>query len=317
MSSPNHPTCDIKDAFSSNFPNYIPASSNYFPASSRNTSSESSNNSSGLAPIASPTLSLFHNDLYMKVMQAYDAINPPQVTILLPTIVPPSPVLSLSPIMAPKRTSTYLTSTMTQTAIRKLVADSIVATLEEVANIAQRTAATSTKKKSILKTKDMQETFLGVQDAPYITHEFALSGVRLATRIDDLFNQLQRSSVYSKIELRSGYHQLRVRNEDIPKTAFRTRSSIEWYMVGRVAETPKLVTTDCSATMEYEPTTAEENQDRRNEIKARGTLLMALPNKDQLKFHAYKDAKLIMEAIEKKYGGNKESKKVQRTLLKK
>ncbi|GJU26082.1 hypothetical protein Tco_1164703 [Tanacetum coccineum] len=67
---------------------------------------------------------------------------------------------------------------------------------------------------------------------------------------------------------------------------------------------------------EYKPTTAEEKHDKRNEMKARGTLLMSLLNKDQLKFHSYKDAKLLMEAIEKRYRGNKESKKVQRTLLK-
>ncbi|GJU44655.1 putative reverse transcriptase domain-containing protein [Tanacetum coccineum] len=45
----------------------------------------------------------------------------------------------------------------------------------------------------------------------------------LLPRIDDLFDQLQGSSTYSKIDLRSCYHQLRVRDEDIPKTAFRTR----------------------------------------------------------------------------------------------
>ncbi|GJR38544.1 hypothetical protein Tco_1214228 [Tanacetum coccineum] len=96
MSSPNHPTSNIEDAFSSNFLDYIPASPDYSPASPGNTYSSSSNNSFGLVPIASPTLLLFHDDPYMKVMQSYyakESLIPP------PTIVPPSSMLS--PIFNP------------------------------------------------------------------------------------------------------------------------------------------------------------------------------------------------------------------------
>ena len=42
-------------------------------------------------------------------------------------------------------------------------------------------------------------------------------------RIDDIFDQLQGARVFSKIDLRSGYHQLKIRSEDVPKTVFRTR----------------------------------------------------------------------------------------------
>nr|GEZ60973.1 hypothetical protein [Tanacetum cinerariifolium] len=64
------------------------------------------------------------------------------------------------------------------------------------------------------------------------------------------------------------------------------------------------------------PTTAKQRFARKNKLKARGTLLMALPDKHQLKFNSYKDAKTLMEAIEKRFGGKTETKKVQKTLLK-
>nr|GEV82142.1 hypothetical protein [Tanacetum cinerariifolium] len=59
----------------------------------------------------------------------------------------------------------------------------------------------------------------------------------------------------------------------------------------------------------FAPTTVEQKLARKNELKARGTLLMALPDKHQLKFNSYKDAKLLMESIEKRFGGNTETKK--------
>ncbi|GJZ69799.1 hypothetical protein Tco_0633349 [Tanacetum coccineum] len=74
MSSPNHPTSNIEDAYSSNFPNYLPASPDYVPASPGKTYSSSSN-SFGIVPLASPTLSLFHDDPYMKIGESSSKIS--------------------------------------------------------------------------------------------------------------------------------------------------------------------------------------------------------------------------------------------------
>nr|GEY06151.1 hypothetical protein [Tanacetum cinerariifolium] len=97
MSSPNHPTTDIKDAFSSKFPNYTTASPNYFPASPENISLDPLDNLSKYL-LASLAISPFHN------MQAYN--------------------------VPPKRTSTSETSAMTHAVIRKLVANSVATALE-------------------------------------------------------------------------------------------------------------------------------------------------------------------------------------------
>ncbi|GJW98984.1 hypothetical protein Tco_0180792 [Tanacetum coccineum] len=63
-------------------------------------------------------------------------------------------------------------------------------------------------------------------------------------------------------------------------------------------------------------TTAEEKAQRRFELKSRSTLLMGIPNEHQLKFNSIKDAKSLMQVVEKRFGGNAATKKTQRNLLK-
>ncbi|GJR28954.1 hypothetical protein Tco_1105186 [Tanacetum coccineum] len=60
----------------------------------------------------------------------------------------------------------------------------------------------------------------------------------------------------------------------------------------------------------------EQKLARKNELKAKSTLLLAIPDEHLLKFHGIKDAKTLWEAIKARFGGNKESKKMQKTILK-
>ncbi|GJU76932.1 hypothetical protein Tco_1274002 [Tanacetum coccineum] len=99
---------DVENAFSSTHsPNYTPASPNYFPASPGNTPSDSLDDLTKDL-LASLAISPFHDDPYMKVMQAYNStsnespIPPPQAHIAPPTVLPPSLVLPLSPMFDPQ-----------------------------------------------------------------------------------------------------------------------------------------------------------------------------------------------------------------------
>nr|GFB07822.1 xylulose kinase-1 [Tanacetum cinerariifolium] len=64
------------------------------------------------------------------------------------------------------------------------------------------------------------------------------------------------------------------------------------------------------------PATTKEKVQRRLELKARSTLLMGIPNEHQLNFNSINDAKSLLQAIEKRFGGNPATKKTQRNLLK-
>ncbi|GJU12726.1 hypothetical protein Tco_1135122 [Tanacetum coccineum] len=64
------------------------------------------------------------------------------------------------------------------------------------------------------------------------------------------------------------------------------------------------------------PKTVEQKLARKNELKAKSTLLLAILDEHLLKFHGIKDAKTLWEAIKIRFGGNKESKKMQKTILK-
>ncbi|XP_073276499.1 uncharacterized protein [Primulina huaijiensis] len=69
----------------------------------------------------------------------------------------------------------------------------------------------------------LEKGYIGPSMSPWQLNKATVKNKYPLPRIDELFDQLQGTSVYSKIDLRSGYHQLRVREEDVPMTEFRTQ----------------------------------------------------------------------------------------------
>ncbi|GKA52500.1 hypothetical protein Tco_0745815 [Tanacetum coccineum] len=87
-----------------------------------------------------------------------------------------------------------------------------------------------------------------------------------------------------------------------------------WEVIENGVTLPK--TTIVEGVMTEMPiTTTEEKAQRRLEVKARSTLMMGILNEHQLKFNSIKDAKKLLEAVEKRFGGNEATKKTQRNLL--
>nr|GEX57336.1 hypothetical protein [Tanacetum cinerariifolium] len=117
MSSPNHPTANIEDAFSLNFLDFIPVSPDYVPASPGKTYSSSSNSFS-IVLIASPSLLILHDDPYMKVLQAFYTenlpISPPIITS--PSLIPnPQEFFLSDDLLSPKKQDHDQSSSPTST----------------------------------------------------------------------------------------------------------------------------------------------------------------------------------------------------------
>nr|GEZ56558.1 reverse transcriptase domain-containing protein [Tanacetum cinerariifolium] len=241
MSISTHPIIvssdsDIEDAFSStNTPNYTLASPDYFPALPRNTSPNPLDDLSKYF-LALLAISSFHDDPYIKIMQAYNATNNespilPQALIAPPTVLPPSLVLPLSPMiytlemiiediqvrhqsdmksfldkirklkthkggppdykMAPKRTSPSAAPAMNQAAIRKPVADSVVAALEaQVATMADthNTNRNTGQSETHVVRKCSYKEFMSRQPFNFKGTEGAVGLIRWFERTESLFS---------------------------------------------------------------------------------------------------------------------------------
>ncbi|GKC65099.1 hypothetical protein Tco_1097697 [Tanacetum coccineum] len=87
-----------------------------------------------------------------------------------------------------------------------------------------------------------------------------------------------------------------------------------WEVIENGATLPKIAVVEGVEKVMH-ITSAEDKARRRLEVKARNTLLMGIPNEHQLKFNSIKDAKLLLEAVEKRCGGNAMTKKTKRNLL--
>nr|GEU76077.1 reverse transcriptase domain-containing protein [Tanacetum cinerariifolium] len=287
MSSPNHHTSNIKDAFSSNFP--ILASPDYVSASPRKTYSSSLNDSFGLVPISSPSLLFFHDDSYMKVMHAYYAKESP---IPPPTIVPPSPMFNsqelflLKELFPPKKHGRLERH---EEQIKEIQNHLDELSLDRIETHGRQHRRMPSKRTS-------------TSEAPAMT-----SAANMANADNTNINSEPREAPVAR---KCSYKEFMSCQPFNFKGLEGAVGLIRWFERTESVFSHSNYIEDCKvkfATVDgyvqiVAPTTVEQRLAKKNKLKARGTFLMALLDKHQLKFNIHKDAKFLMKDIEKRFG---------------
>nr|GEZ41304.1 reverse transcriptase domain-containing protein [Tanacetum cinerariifolium] len=249
MSSPNHSTSDIEDAFSSNFPDYIPASPNYKRGRDRSSSStptllqefkigESSQEAYKINSVEFKKLLIkkycprtevqkMEDEFYHLTVKGNDLKTYVRIFLELETLCP-TMVSDYEKMMQafigglPQRPCTVKCNTCNK----------VGHMTRNYRNKGPATTTTNNAHGRAYLQRDRNahrdpNVVTGVAPVARTPYRLAPSYMQELSdqlqEIDDLFDQLQGSSIYSKINLRLGYHQLRVRDKDIPTNAFRTR----------------------------------------------------------------------------------------------
>ncbi|GJV46877.1 hypothetical protein Tco_1437089 [Tanacetum coccineum] len=187
MSSPNHSTSDIEDAFSSlNILSNTSVSSDYFPASSGSISFNSSENSNIIPSVISP----LYNNPYLKNVQAFYAKELP---ISSPDLITPPAILTPSPQMPPKRTSTFETPAITLDALQQLIAGAdFTAALEAqaatMANADNPNRNTGPREPPVAKRGNYKE-FINCQPFYFNGTEGAVNLIRWFERTESVFSR--------------------------------------------------------------------------------------------------------------------------------
>nr|GEX11808.1 hypothetical protein [Tanacetum cinerariifolium] len=116
------------------------------------------------------------------------------------------------------------------------------------------------------------------------------------------------TTVFNKVNAASS----KITTDDEVTTAGWIKTEMEVIVNGDSVTVVASASAECPIPLK----TAKQKLARKNELKANSTLMLAIPDEHLLKFHACKDAKSLWEAIKNGFGGNKESKKMQKTILK-